>query len=50
MRDRDGNNRTRREDLPSTGSAFADGALTFLGNGLRIASDYENSHGWGADT
>lgn len=43
---------------PSTGNAFADGALTFLGQGLRIAGEYNGNRsngnngvgGWGGDT
>ncbi len=36
-------------EIPRTGNAFADGAFGLLGQGLRVASDYNASRGWGAD-
>jgi hypothetical protein len=38
-----------RAQIPSTGNAFADGALGLLGQGLRAASDFNNARGWGGD-
>ena len=35
--------------LPQTGNAFADGALSFLGQGLRVAEGWNASRGWGGD-
>lgn len=35
--------------IPSTGNAFADGALGLLGQGLRVAERYNDSRGWGRD-
>ena len=41
---------TRLQQQPqTTGNAFADGALSFLGQGLRAAEDWNASRGWGAD-
>lgn len=34
---------------PQTGNAFADGALNFLGQGLRVAEGWNASRGWGGD-
>lgn len=36
--------------IPSTGNAFADGAFSLLGQGLRVAGDYNNARGWGHNT
>lgn len=35
--------------VPSTGNAFADGAFSLLGQGLRVAESYNNARGWGGD-
>jgi len=35
---------------PQTGNAFADGALGFLTEGLRVAEGWNASRGWGADS
>lgn len=35
---------------PQTGNAFADGALGFLTEGLRVAEQWNASRGWGADS
>ena len=35
---------------PQTGNAFADGALGFLSEGLRVAENWNASRGWGADS
>ena len=35
---------------PQTGNAFADGALGFLSEGLRVAEGWNASRGWGADS
>ncbi|KAH7403651.1 hypothetical protein BKA64DRAFT_457906 [Cadophora sp. MPI-SDFR-AT-0126] len=40
----------RQPEVPRTGNAFADGAIGILGQGLRLASDYNDMRGWGADT
>ncbi|CZS90997.1 uncharacterized protein RCO7_01379 [Rhynchosporium graminicola] len=40
----------RQPEAPRTGNAFADGAIGLLGQGLRLASDYNDARGWGADS
>ncbi|KUJ08063.1 uncharacterized protein LY89DRAFT_659779 [Mollisia scopiformis] len=40
----------REPDIPRTGNTWADGALGLLGQGLRVAENYSNARGWGADT
>jgi hypothetical protein len=37
-------------ELPSTGNAFADGAISFLGEGLRVAEGWNAQMGWGGDS
>jgi hypothetical protein len=48
--DRRGEQQGRQPEIPRTGNAFADGALGLLGQGLRVAENYSNSRGWGADS
>ncbi|EKD13218.1 uncharacterized protein L3040_003021 [Drepanopeziza brunnea f. sp. 'multigermtubi'] len=36
-------------ETPRTGNALADGAFGLLGQGLRLASDFNAMRGWGAD-
>lgn len=48
--DRRGEQQGRQPEIPRTGNAFADGALGFLGQGLRVAESFSNARGWGADT
>ncbi|CZT02260.1 uncharacterized protein RAG0_09498 [Rhynchosporium agropyri] len=40
----------RQPEAPRTGNAFVDGAIGLLGQGLRLASDYNDARGWGADS
>ncbi|TVY52563.1 hypothetical protein LCER1_G006449 [Lachnellula cervina] len=35
---------------PSTGNAFADGAFSLIGQGIRVAEDFNNARGWGRDS
>ncbi|TVY13279.1 hypothetical protein LARI1_G008969 [Lachnellula arida] len=35
---------------PSTGNAFADGAFSLIGQGMRVAEDFNNARGWGRDS
>ena len=37
-------------EAPRTGNAVADGALSFLSEGLRVAEGWNASRGWGADS
>ncbi|KAF4630823.1 hypothetical protein G7Y89_g7321 [Cudoniella acicularis] len=37
------------QPVPSTGNAFADGAIGLLGQGLRVAENFSNARGWGGD-
>ncbi|KAL2066995.1 hypothetical protein VTL71DRAFT_1419 [Oculimacula yallundae] len=40
----------RQPEVLRTGNAFADGAIGILGQGLRLAADYNDARGWGADS
>ncbi|TVY84240.1 hypothetical protein LSUE1_G002926 [Lachnellula suecica] len=48
--DERGNQMGANPQVPSTGNAFADGAFSLLGQGLRVAEGYNNARGWGYDT